>query len=208
MRKTRQLYKERDFSSLPKSVLQENAVNGDHLWMETSCSGELCYLGEDACLLKAAKSAPRKKCAACKIVVHTSCTEQLEKIHFRCKPTFREGGSRCPRDVSLPTGGPSGARCKAALSSALCRQNVLRHHWVHRRRQDGKCKQCGKVGGSYAGRPAKWPPARLPHQTVSASDIPFRPRLLFVLSFRRAFSRSSFTVKKSSPSAVRGASRL
>ncbi|XP_061124740.1 diacylglycerol kinase iota-like isoform X3 [Syngnathus typhle] len=162
----------------------ENAVNGDHLWMETSCSGELCYLGEDACLLKAAKSAPRKKCAACKIVVHTSCTEQLEKIHFRCKPTFREGGSRCPRD------------------------NVLRHHWVHRRRQDGKCKQCGKVGGSYAGRPAKWPPARLPHQTVSASDIPFRPRLLFVLSFRRAFSRSSFTVKKSSPSAVRGASRL
>ncbi|XP_049617015.1 diacylglycerol kinase iota isoform X2 [Syngnathus scovelli] len=34
-------------------------------------------------------------------------------------------------------------RCKAA-PSALCRQNVLRHHWVHRRRQDGKCKQCGK----------------------------------------------------------------
>uniref|UniRef100_A0A3Q3M8P2 Uncharacterized protein n=1 Tax=Labrus bergylta TaxID=56723 RepID=A0A3Q3M8P2_9LABR len=30
----------------------ENAVNGDHLWMETSCSGELCYLGEDTCLLK------------------------------------------------------------------------------------------------------------------------------------------------------------
>ncbi|XP_061922425.1 diacylglycerol kinase iota isoform X4 [Entelurus aequoreus] len=98
----------------------ENAVNGDHLWMETSCSGELCYLGEDACLLKAAKSAPRKKCAACKIVVHTGCMEQLEKINFRCKPTFREGGSRCLRD------------------------NVLRHHWVHRRRQEGKCKQCGK----------------------------------------------------------------
>lgn len=35
---------------------QENAVNGDHLWMETSCSGELCYLGEDNCLLKAAVS--------------------------------------------------------------------------------------------------------------------------------------------------------
>ncbi|KAM9772423.1 diacylglycerol kinase iota-like isoform 1-T1 [Syngnathus typhle] len=111
------------------------------------CSGELCYLGEDACLLKAAKSALRRKCVACKIVVHTSCTEQLEKINFRCKPTFREGGSRCLQDVSLPTGGPSGAqarwRCKAA-PSALCRQNVLRHDWVHRRRQDGKCKQCGK----------------------------------------------------------------
>uniref|UniRef100_A0A8C6LFF8 Diacylglycerol kinase n=1 Tax=Nothobranchius furzeri TaxID=105023 RepID=A0A8C6LFF8_NOTFU len=100
----------------------ENAVNGDHLWMETSCSGELCYLGEDACLLKTAKSAPRRKCAACKIVVHTGCIEQLEKINFRCKPTFREGGSRTLRDVS----------------------NVLRHHWVHRRRQEGKCKQCGK----------------------------------------------------------------
>ncbi|KAM6986868.1 diacylglycerol kinase iota [Aplochiton taeniatus] len=99
----------------------ENAVNGDHLWLETSCSGELCYLGEDACLLKTAKSATRKKCAACKIVVHTACIEQLEKINFRCKPTYREGGSRCLRD-----------------------QNLLRHHWVHRRRQEGKCRQCGK----------------------------------------------------------------
>uniref|UniRef100_A0A3Q2V613 Uncharacterized protein n=1 Tax=Haplochromis burtoni TaxID=8153 RepID=A0A3Q2V613_HAPBU len=34
----------------------ENAVNGDHLWMETSCSGELCYLGEDTCVLKTAVS--------------------------------------------------------------------------------------------------------------------------------------------------------
>ncbi|XP_063761325.1 diacylglycerol kinase iota isoform X2 [Eleginops maclovinus] len=98
----------------------ENAVNGDHLWMETSCSGELCYLGEDTCLLKTA-SAPRKKCAACKIVVHSGCIEQLEKINFRCKPTYREGGSRCLRD-----------------------QGILRHHWVHRRRQEGKCRQCGK----------------------------------------------------------------
>ncbi|KAL0962741.1 hypothetical protein UPYG_G00344710 [Umbra pygmaea] len=98
----------------------EMAVNGDHLWLETSCSGELCYLGEDTCLLKTAKSAPRRKCAACKIVVHTACIEQLDKINFRCKPTFREGGSRCLRD------------------------NMLRHHWVHRRRQEGKCRQCGK----------------------------------------------------------------
>uniref|UniRef100_A0A674A1A2 Diacylglycerol kinase n=1 Tax=Salmo trutta TaxID=8032 RepID=A0A674A1A2_SALTR len=97
----------------------ETAVNGDHLWLETSCSGELCYLGEDTCVLKT-KSAPRRKCGACKIVVHTACIEQLDKINFRCKPTFREGGSRCLRD------------------------NMLRHHWVHRRRQEGKCRQCGK----------------------------------------------------------------
>uniref|UniRef100_A0A8C7MR32 Diacylglycerol kinase n=1 Tax=Oncorhynchus kisutch TaxID=8019 RepID=A0A8C7MR32_ONCKI len=100
--------------------LSETAVNGEHLWLETSCSGELCYLGEDTCVLKTAKSAPRRKCAACKIVVHTACIEQLDKINFHCKPTFREGGSRCLRD------------------------NMLRHHWVHRRRQEGKCRQCGK----------------------------------------------------------------
>ncbi|KAM9468333.1 diacylglycerol kinase iota isoform 2-T2 [Clarias gariepinus] len=97
----------------------ENAVNGEHLWLETNCSGEMCYLGEETCIVKIA-SAPRKKCAACKIVVHTACIEQLDKINFRCKPTFREGNSRSIRD------------------------NVLRHHWVHRRRQEGKCRQCGK----------------------------------------------------------------
>ncbi|XP_023697116.1 diacylglycerol kinase iota isoform X2 [Paramormyrops kingsleyae] len=99
----------------------ETAVNGEHLWLETNCSGELCYLGEETCVVKIS-SAPRRKCAACKIVVHTACMEQLEQINFRCKPTFREGGSRY----------------------TLRDQNTLRHHWVHRRRQEGKCRQCGK----------------------------------------------------------------
>ncbi|XP_045434057.1 diacylglycerol kinase zeta isoform X5 [Pipistrellus kuhlii] len=67
------------------------------------------------------KSVPRRKCAACKIVVHTPCIAQLEKINFRCKPSFRESGSR---NVREPT--------------------FVRHHWVHRRRQDGKCRHCGK----------------------------------------------------------------
>uniref|UniRef100_A0A8B9BFJ8 Diacylglycerol kinase n=1 Tax=Anser brachyrhynchus TaxID=132585 RepID=A0A8B9BFJ8_9AVES len=97
-------------------LIHENAVNGEHLWLETNVSGDLCYLGEESCQ----KSALRRKCAACKIVVHNACMEQLEKINFRCKPTFREGGSRSPRE------------------------NFVRHHWVHRRRQEGKCKQCGK----------------------------------------------------------------
>lgn len=35
---------------------QENAVNGDHLWLETNCSGDLCYLGEETCLVKIAVS--------------------------------------------------------------------------------------------------------------------------------------------------------
>uniref|UniRef100_A0A8C9T496 Diacylglycerol kinase n=1 Tax=Scleropages formosus TaxID=113540 RepID=A0A8C9T496_SCLFO len=93
--------------------LQENAVNGDHLWLETNCSGELCYLGEETCVAKIAKSAPRRKCAACKIVVHTACMEQLEKV------------------------GPLSLR-------RTRKRNILRHHWVHRRRQEGKCRQCGK----------------------------------------------------------------
>uniref|UniRef100_A0A8C8RDF4 Diacylglycerol kinase n=1 Tax=Pelusios castaneus TaxID=367368 RepID=A0A8C8RDF4_9SAUR len=106
----------------PRTTLEwsENAVNGEHLWLETNVSGDLCYLGEDSCQVKFAKSALRRKCAACKIVVHNACMDQLEKINFRCKPTFREGGSRPPRE------------------------NFVRHHWVHRRRQEGKCKQCGK----------------------------------------------------------------
>ncbi|XP_048340311.1 diacylglycerol kinase zeta isoform X1 [Sphaerodactylus townsendi] len=67
------------------------------------------------------KPMSKRKCAACKIVVHTPCIEQLEKINFRCKPSFKESGSRNARE---PT--------------------VVRHHWVHRRRQEGKCRQCGK----------------------------------------------------------------
>ncbi|XP_057360778.1 diacylglycerol kinase iota isoform X3 [Manis pentadactyla] len=106
----------------PRATLDwsENAISGEHLWLETNVSGDLCYLGEENCQVRFAKSALRRKCAVCKIVVHTVCIEQLEKINFRCKPTFREGGSRSPRE------------------------NFVRHHWVHRRRQEGKCKQCGK----------------------------------------------------------------
>ncbi|XP_053574966.1 diacylglycerol kinase iota isoform X2 [Bombina bombina] len=109
----------------------ENAVNGEHLWQETNLSGDLCYLGEENCQVKFSKSALRRKCAACKIVVHTACMEQLEKINFRCKPTFRDGTSRTPREVRH-------------FSCCSNQQNLVRHHWVHRRRQEGKCKQCGK----------------------------------------------------------------
>uniref|UniRef100_A0A673XMG0 Diacylglycerol kinase n=1 Tax=Salmo trutta TaxID=8032 RepID=A0A673XMG0_SALTR len=101
-----------------KGVASENALYGEHIWFETNVSGDFCYVGEQHCFQK---SVARKKCAACKIVVHTICIEQLEKINFRCKPSFRESGSR---NIREPT--------------------VVRHHWVHRRRQDGKCRQCGK----------------------------------------------------------------
>uniref|UniRef100_A0A7N6A4G7 Diacylglycerol kinase n=1 Tax=Anabas testudineus TaxID=64144 RepID=A0A7N6A4G7_ANATE len=100
----------------------ESAVYGDHIWFETNVSGDYCYVGEQHCVARGLqKSVGRRKCAACKIVAHTVCIEQLEKINFRCKPSFRESGSRNYREPV-----------------------VVHHHWVHRRRQEGKCKQCGK----------------------------------------------------------------
>uniref|UniRef100_A0A663LV59 Diacylglycerol kinase n=1 Tax=Athene cunicularia TaxID=194338 RepID=A0A663LV59_ATHCN len=100
----------------------ETAVYGEHIWFETNVSGDFCYVGEQNCMAKLLqKPLSRRKCAACKIVVHTPCIEQLEKINFRCKPSFRESGSRNVREPI-----------------------VVRHHWVHRRRQEGKCRQCGK----------------------------------------------------------------
>ncbi|XP_038261130.1 diacylglycerol kinase zeta isoform X13 [Dermochelys coriacea] len=100
----------------------ETAIYGEHIWFETSGSGDFCYVGEQNCMAKMLqKPLTRRKCAACKIVVHTPCIEQLEKINFRCKPSFRESGSRNIREPI-----------------------VVRHHWVHRRRQEGKCRQCGK----------------------------------------------------------------
>ncbi|XP_016111337.1 diacylglycerol kinase zeta-like isoform X3 [Sinocyclocheilus grahami] len=100
----------------------ENAQFGQHVWFETSPSGDFCYVGETYCFAKSLqKSLPRHKCASCKIAVHTVCMDQLEKINFRCKTSFKDPGLRNVRET------PN-----------------MRHHWVHRRRQDGKCRQCGK----------------------------------------------------------------
>lgn len=94
----------------------ESTINGKHLWMDTDASGNSCYLTDCESL----KSGPRKKCTACKIIVHAKCIEQLYRINFKCKPTFRE-----------------------ILPKSSHESNV-RHHWVHRRKQEGKCHHCGK----------------------------------------------------------------
>uniref|UniRef100_UPI00358EAF57 diacylglycerol kinase zeta-like isoform X2 n=1 Tax=Myxine glutinosa TaxID=7769 RepID=UPI00358EAF57 len=107
----------------PRSTVDwsESAFVGEHLWLDTSMSGDVCYVGEERCIARISKSAPRKKCVACRIVAHVACIEQLEKINFRCKPNFREASLRNSREPAF-----------------------VRHHWVHRRRQEGKCRQCGK----------------------------------------------------------------
>uniref|UniRef100_A0A182NA33 Phorbol-ester/DAG-type domain-containing protein n=1 Tax=Anopheles dirus TaxID=7168 RepID=A0A182NA33_9DIPT len=62
------------------------------------------------------------KCAACKIISHASCISVLmERTQLQCKPTFRDVGVRQYREQTKTT-----------------------HHWVHRRTEKGKCKQCGK----------------------------------------------------------------
>ncbi|XP_053678775.1 eye-specific diacylglycerol kinase [Anopheles nili] len=96
----------------------ENAVSGDHLWVPTSVSGDCCYVGDNDCT----RHGPRMKCSACKIVSHASCISVvMERSQLQCKPTFRDVGVRQYREQTKTT-----------------------HHWVHRRSEKGKCKQCGK----------------------------------------------------------------
>lgn len=75
-------------------------------------------------LMNMQKHGPRMKCSACKIVAHTSCISIImERSQMACKPTFRDVGVRQYRE-----------------------QTTTHHHWVHRRTEKGKCKQCSKVG--------------------------------------------------------------
>ncbi|XP_077867505.1 diacylglycerol kinase zeta-like [Saccoglossus kowalevskii] len=116
-------YRETDREIKATVDWSENAHPGDHVWIDTNASGDFCYVGEQDCMVSdLKKNGPRKKCSGCRIVVHTACMGQLERINFKCKPTFREAGIRNYRE----------------------QQTIVRHHWVHRRRQEGKCKQCGK----------------------------------------------------------------
>uniref|UniRef100_A0A4W3GQY5 Phorbol-ester/DAG-type domain-containing protein n=1 Tax=Callorhinchus milii TaxID=7868 RepID=A0A4W3GQY5_CALMI len=71
----------------------ENALYGDHIWFETNVSGDFCYTGEQNCVAKILqKSVSRKKCAACKIVVHTACIEHLEKVRLFQSPQCQGSG--------------------------------------------------------------------------------------------------------------------
>ncbi|KAJ6219702.1 hypothetical protein RDWZM_005514 [Blomia tropicalis] len=97
----------------------ESAINADHLWVSTSTSGsDLCYVGERDC----SKTGPRLCCLACKVTAHTGCISTLiDKLKFHCKPTFKDGVRQCRE------------------------QPYVKHHWVHRRHEKGRCKACGKT---------------------------------------------------------------
>uniref|UniRef100_A0A672ZID7 Diacylglycerol kinase n=1 Tax=Sphaeramia orbicularis TaxID=375764 RepID=A0A672ZID7_9TELE len=116
----------------------ENAQFGDHVWFETSGSGDFCYVGEQYCVAKSLqKSVARKKCAACKISVHTMCMEQLEKVNVRIYLDYKTA-------LQFPLYRLSRISNCSRGQSLFPHSNVVRHHWVHRRRQTGKCRQCGK----------------------------------------------------------------
>ncbi|XP_057365189.1 eye-specific diacylglycerol kinase-like isoform X3 [Daphnia carinata] len=92
----------------------EEAINGDHLWVPTSASGDLCHVLDQDCT----RGGPRMKCSGCRIVAHISCIPQMK---FLCRPTFWDGDLRQYRENTTTT-----------------------HHWVHRRSQTGKCQNCSK----------------------------------------------------------------
>uniref|UniRef100_A0A8D0YVY7 Diacylglycerol kinase n=1 Tax=Sus scrofa TaxID=9823 RepID=A0A8D0YVY7_PIG len=70
----------------PRATLDwsENAVNGEHLWLETNVSGDLCYLGEESCQVRFAgfqqkfsfhsKEIVAISCSWCKQAFHNKVT--------------------------------------------------------------------------------------------------------------------------------------
>ncbi|KAF7262127.1 hypothetical protein EG68_00576 [Paragonimus skrjabini miyazakii] len=91
---------------------------GDHLWWDTTGSGDVCQLSELDCC----KSGAKKKCSVCRIAVHVRCMDNLQ---VACRLSYREADIRDYRD-----------QCK--------QQQRTPHHWVNRRRQENKCKRCLK----------------------------------------------------------------
>ncbi|XP_076664280.1 retinal degeneration A isoform X3 [Andrena cerasifolii] len=65
------------------------ALNGEHLWVPTSASGDFCYVND------CSKHGARMKCAACRVVAHEACAVSL---NFACKSSFRDVGVRQYRE--------------------------------------------------------------------------------------------------------------
>jgi len=94
------------------------------------------------------KSGQRMKCSACQLVAHHNCIPFVnEKSTLACKPTYRDVGIRQYRE-----------------------QTTTHHHWVHRKLEKGKCKQCGKVG---------WTPTR--NTRLFCFSYPFRTSIFFLI---------------------------
>jgi diacylglycerol kinase (ATP) len=118
----------------------DNAISGEHLWLATTASIDVCHAGDSCSVSQYQRSSPslqlnlfsllsqqkrgdRMRCSACKILAHSSCINTImDRQDLACKPTFRDVGIRAYRE-----------------------QTKTHHHWVHRRTEKGKCKACSKV---------------------------------------------------------------
>ncbi|TGZ68753.1 hypothetical protein CRM22_004088 [Opisthorchis felineus] len=103
-------------SSMPDWT--EQSALGEHLWIDTNASGDLCYVPEPECC----RSGGKKKCTVCRITCHVKC---MDSLAFACRQTYREADVREYRDERA-----------RGLHTV--------HHWVSRRRHDNRCKCCGK----------------------------------------------------------------
>uniref|UniRef100_A0A915L4A1 Phorbol-ester/DAG-type domain-containing protein n=1 Tax=Romanomermis culicivorax TaxID=13658 RepID=A0A915L4A1_ROMCU len=101
----------------------EITTPGEHIWVPTSGNND-CYIGETDC----SKAGDKLKCAACHIIAHEGCLAHLSRMSFNCKRTYSEACVKQSKDQQY-------------------QQNnaVVRHHWVHKWRQEGRCKHCGKT---------------------------------------------------------------
>ncbi|CAF0912758.1 unnamed protein product [Brachionus calyciflorus] len=133
----------------------ENAKQGVHLWSDLiNQTNESCYLSEqdaldfhcltcnDKCQSQS-KNVSKKKCNLCKIIVHETCIDTLQK-HVKCRQTFREATNK-----------KKSFKDKEQNASILHSNvnNVNSHHWLCRKyddeKFDNKCQACLK---SYTNR--------------------------------------------------------
>ncbi|KRX77756.1 putative diacylglycerol kinase K06A1.6 [Trichinella sp. T6] len=90
----------------------------DHFWDTLHGSGD-CHVGEVDCR----NSGTKLKCMACHLVAHEACLPVLPKKNLKCKSTYADPWIYGKRLItSVP----------------------MRHHWVHRLTQDGRCFKCSK----------------------------------------------------------------
>ncbi|KRX89325.1 putative diacylglycerol kinase K06A1.6 [Trichinella pseudospiralis] len=90
----------------------------DHFWDTLHGSGD-CHVGETDCR----NSGTKLKCMACHLVAHEACLPVLPKKNLKCKSTYADPWIYGKRLISSVP---------------------MRHHWVHRLTQDGRCFKCSK----------------------------------------------------------------
>ena len=67
--------------------LQEYAVNGDHLWIDTNASGDLCYVGETECSVSICVIILHARARVCVCLFACACLCIYQYfVSLRCKP--------------------------------------------------------------------------------------------------------------------------